>query len=48
MMRIEIDGVMGARTEAAIHEFQALFGLPETGKADEAVHAKMKEIGLIN
>ena len=45
---IEIDGVMGARTEAAIHEFQALFGLPETGKADEAVHAKMKEIGLIN
>ena len=25
-----------------------LFGLPETGEADEAVYAKMKEIGLTN
>ena len=45
---IEIDGVIGAQTKAAIHEFQALFGLPETGEADEAVYAKMKEIGLTN
>lgn len=45
---IEIDGVMGARTKAAIHEFQALFGLPETGEPDEGVYAKMKEIGLTN
>jgi peptidoglycan hydrolase-like protein with peptidoglycan-binding domain len=45
---IEIDGVMGARTQAAIREFQALFGLPETGEADEASYAKMKEIGLTN
>ncbi len=44
---IEIDGVMGARTEAAIREFQSLFGLPVTGKADPTVHAKMKEIGLV-
>ena len=44
---IEIDGVMGARTQAAIREFQSLFGLPETGEADPAVYAKMKEIGLI-
>lgn len=44
---IEIDGVMGARTEAGIREFQSLFGLPITGEADQAVYAKMKEIGLV-
>jgi len=44
---IEADGLMGAKTEAAIREFQSLFGLPETGKADQEVYAKMKEIGLI-
>jgi len=44
---IEVDGVMGARTEAAVREFQSLFGLPETGEADQAVYAKMKEIGLV-
>ncbi|MCX7304519.1 MAG: peptidoglycan-binding domain-containing protein [Hyphomicrobiales bacterium] len=44
---IEADGLMGAKTEAAIREFQSLFGLPETGNADQAVYAKMKEIGLI-
>jgi peptidoglycan hydrolase-like protein with peptidoglycan-binding domain len=44
---IEIDGVMGARTTAAIREFQSLFGLKVTGEADPAVYAKMKEIGLV-
>ncbi|MBX3581279.1 MAG: peptidoglycan-binding protein [Rhizobiaceae bacterium] len=44
---IEVDGLMGSKTRAAILEFQSLFGLPETGLADEAVQAKMKEIGLI-
>jgi peptidoglycan hydrolase-like protein with peptidoglycan-binding domain len=44
---IDIDGLMGAKTEAGIREFQSLFGLPETGKADAEVYAKMKEIGLI-
>ena len=44
---IEIDGLMGAKTEAAIREFQSLFGLAETGAADQAVYDKMKEIGLI-
>ena len=44
---IEIDGVMGARTEAAIREFQSLFGLAVTGRADQVVYAKMKEIGLV-
>lgn len=44
---IEADGLMGAKTEAAIREFQSLFGLPVTGRADQEVYAKMKEIGLI-
>lgn len=43
---IDIDGVVGARTSAAIREFQSLFGLPETGDPDEAVYVKMREIGL--
>lgn len=43
---ITLDGVVGARTRAAIREFQALFGLPETGEPDESVYAKMREIGL--
>lgn len=45
---IDVDGVMGARTKSAIREFQALFGLPETGEPDAAVYAKMREIGLTN
>jgi peptidoglycan hydrolase-like protein with peptidoglycan-binding domain len=45
---IQLDGIVGARTKAAIKEFQALFGLPETGEADEVTYAKMREIGLTN
>lgn len=45
---LEMDGVVGARTKAAIKEFQALFGLPETGQPDEAVYAKMRAEGLTN
>ena len=45
---IEIDGVMGEQTRSALIEFQALFGLPESGEADDVVLAKMREIGLIN
>ncbi|MBE1203061.1 peptidoglycan-binding protein [Aminobacter carboxidus] len=45
---IEIDGVPGARTKSAIREFQALFGLPETGEPDPGVYVKMREIGLTN
>ncbi|MEW9806830.1 peptidoglycan-binding domain-containing protein [Mesorhizobium marinum] len=44
---IDVDGLMGTRTAAGIREFQSLFGLPETGEVDNAVYAKMKEIGLI-
>ncbi|TIT22429.1 MAG: peptidoglycan-binding protein [Mesorhizobium sp.] len=45
---MQLDGVVGARTRAAIKEFQALFGLPETGEPDEIVYVKMREIGLTN
>ena len=43
---IELDGIVGQRTRAAIKEFQVLFGLPETGEPDPVVYAKMREIGL--
>lgn len=46
--RMEIDGVIGAKTRAAIREFQALFGMPVTGEPNEEVYAKMREIGLTN
>lgn len=45
---IQLDGVVGTQTSAAIREFQSLFGLPVTGQPDEAVYAKMREIGLTN
>lgn len=44
---IQIDGLMGAKTESAIREFQSLFDLPVTGRADKTVYAKMREIGLV-
>ncbi|MGE0284130.1 MAG: peptidoglycan-binding protein [Rhizobiaceae bacterium] len=44
---IEVDGVLGARTKAGIKEFQALFGLPQTGEPEAAVYAKMREIKLV-
>lgn len=43
---IEIDGVVGSRTRAAILEFQSLFGLPQTGEPDQALYVKMRDIGL--
>ncbi|RUW69619.1 MULTISPECIES: peptidoglycan-binding protein [unclassified Mesorhizobium] len=45
---MQLDGVVGARTKAAIMEFQSLFGLPQTGEPDEIVYVKMREIGLTN
>ena len=45
---MQLDGKVGARTKAAIKEFQSLFGLPETGEPDQAVYVKMREIGLTN
>lgn len=43
---IELDGLVGANTRRGIEEFQSLFGLPITGEPDDAVYAKMREIGL--
>lgn len=43
---IEIDGVVGSRTRAAILEFQSLFGLPQTGEPDQTLYIKMRDIGL--
>ena len=40
---MEIDGVIGAKTRAAIREFQSLFGLPVTGEPDQKLYAKMRE-----
>jgi peptidoglycan hydrolase-like protein with peptidoglycan-binding domain len=45
---MEIDGVIGSKTRAAIKEFQSLFGLPVTGEPDDKLYAKMREIGLTN
>jgi peptidoglycan hydrolase-like protein with peptidoglycan-binding domain len=45
---IEADGRMGAKTRSGIKEFQALFGLPQTGEPDEAVYRKMMDEGLID
>lgn len=45
---VTIDGVVGARTRAAILEFQALFGLKQTGEPDEAIYAKMRQEHLID
>jgi len=45
---MEIDGIVGSKTRAAIREFQGLFGMPVTGEPDVAVIAKMREIGLTN
>ncbi len=45
--QIEIDGLMGAKTRSAILEFQSLFGLQQSGQADEELVLKMRQIGLI-
>lgn len=45
---IVADGQVGEKTRAALLEFQALFGLPKTGRPDPEVYAKMQEIGLTN
>lgn len=43
---IQLDGIAGARTKAAIKEFQSIFGLAVTGEPDAAVYTKMREVGL--
>lgn len=45
---IDIDGVVGQKTRTGIREFQTTFGLKATGEADEAVYARMREMGLVD
>jgi peptidoglycan hydrolase-like protein with peptidoglycan-binding domain len=46
--QIDIDGVVGSKTRAAITEFQALFRIAQTGEPSVEVEKKMREIGLLN
>ena len=41
---IAADGVFGPRTEAAVEEFQSVFGLPVTGVVDYPTWYKISEI----
>ena len=44
---VEIDGVAGTQTKAAIRRFQKHYRLPETGEPDEIVLQKLKAIGAL-
>lgn len=42
--QIEVDGIYGPATEAAVREFQSIFGLPVTGEVDYRTWYKISEI----
>jgi peptidoglycan hydrolase-like protein with peptidoglycan-binding domain len=44
---VEVDGVAGTQTKAAIKRFQKHYRLPETGEPDEIVLQKLKAIGAL-
>jgi peptidoglycan hydrolase-like protein with peptidoglycan-binding domain len=44
---VEMDGVAGAQTKAAIRRFERHYRLPETGEPSEAVLKKLKAIGAL-
>jgi peptidoglycan hydrolase-like protein with peptidoglycan-binding domain len=44
---VEVDGVAGTQTKAAIRRFQKHYRLPETGEPDEMVLRKLKAIGAL-
>jgi hypothetical protein len=44
---VEVDGVAGSQTKAAIRRFQKHYRLPETGEPDEQVLKKLKSIGAL-
>ncbi|WP_162894687.1 peptidoglycan-binding domain-containing protein [Rhizobium terrae] len=44
---VEVDGVAGSQTKAAIRRFQKHYRLPETGEPDEMVLKKLKSIGAL-
>src|SRR3546814_5517655 len=41
-----VDGRFGPDTEAAVEQFQAVHGLPQTGAIDAATAAKARELGM--
>ena len=44
---IVVDGVMGSKTRQAISEFQSVFRMEVTGRIDEALLTKLRDVGLI-
>jgi peptidoglycan hydrolase-like protein with peptidoglycan-binding domain len=44
---VEVDGVAGSQTKAAIRRFEKHYRLPETGEPNEMVLKKLKAIGAI-
>ncbi len=46
--QIEIDGMVGPKTELAIREFQSLFGMEVNGKAGKVLLSRMQELGFVN
>ncbi|AYD00165.1 peptidoglycan-binding domain-containing protein [Neorhizobium sp. NCHU2750] len=44
---VELDGVAGTQTKAAIRRFQKHYRLPETGEPDQMVLNKLKAIGAL-
>ena len=44
---VQVDGVAGSQTKAAIRRFQKHYRLPETGEPDELVLKKLKSIGAL-
>jgi peptidoglycan hydrolase-like protein with peptidoglycan-binding domain len=44
---VEVDGVAGSQTKAAIRRFQKHYRLPETGEPDELVLKKLRAIGAL-
>jgi peptidoglycan hydrolase-like protein with peptidoglycan-binding domain len=44
---VEVDGVAGSQTKAAIRRFQKHYRLPETGEPDQLVLSKLKAIGAL-
>ncbi len=41
---IDVDGIYGSRTKAAVEQFQSVFGLPQTGITDYSTWYKIQEI----
>jgi peptidoglycan hydrolase-like protein with peptidoglycan-binding domain len=45
--RVEVDGVAGSETRAAIRDFESHYRLPETGEPSSVVLDKLREIGAL-